>query len=266
MNFIPVVKSSSSGDQNLYFDTYPECEHTKLKELEKLLKDWFNFLKDKIEEKGIEDFVSDGFYPNYFSQNTKILFIGRESLGIAGCNYQEILWEGYTQENSKINRDKFHCRMFYLTYAILNNQFDYSRIPYASKLTASFGSNKMSFAFMNLSKLSNEAEHFAADWNKINSSYNNSSNFIQTEVQILEPDIIFTMNISGYIEKIFQGNLKKLDLENTLVRPYSLKLNGKKVLLIDTFHFSARKGIQANYLTPVQECIEKYKNDFGLNI
>ena len=74
--------------------TYPDSELGLKEKIENLNGEWLDFLKEQLpnESCNIERlFVSDGFYPYYTSQKKKILFIGREALGIGGWNYMELL-------------------------------------------------------------------------------------------------------------------------------------------------------------------------------
>ena len=84
------------------FKMYTDFEKEKLAELEKLFLDWYNFFKSNESNNGtiIRDFSAndmsfDGFYPNYFGQRIKILYIAREGRGISGENYIEILFPAY---------------------------------------------------------------------------------------------------------------------------------------------------------------------------
>lgn len=62
---------------------YPESEGIKLKQIQSLVEGWKAFLLD--DEQVL--FVSDGFYPHYFSKKPRNLFIGKGALGMAVENY-----------------------------------------------------------------------------------------------------------------------------------------------------------------------------------
>ena len=69
---------------------YPDDEKPKLVLLENLFREWHQHFANP--DSGLEREVADGmvfdrFYPHYFRQNKRILFIGREALEIADLIY-----------------------------------------------------------------------------------------------------------------------------------------------------------------------------------
>ncbi len=88
---------------------YPESEGIKLKQIQSLVEGWKAFLLD--DEQVL--FVSDGFYPHYFSKKPRNLFIGKGALGMAVENYIKTLFDSY------VNGEKFQGDWNYL---IQNNQ------------------------------------------------------------------------------------------------------------------------------------------------
>ena len=92
MNFIPKE----------IFHLYTEYEKVKLKELESLFKKWRDHFDQFKNETGFiirditaDDMSFDGFYPHYFDQKLKILFIGRERRHIPGINYLDEVFMAY---------------------------------------------------------------------------------------------------------------------------------------------------------------------------
>ncbi len=154
--------------------------------------------------------------------------------------------------------------MMYVAYGLNNSFIDFQIIPYADKITELFGtSNGVSFAFMNISKFSNESENTNSDIELIDSSFaassNKDDNFILKEIEILEPDIVITMNL-GTIEKM--PAFGKLDELFQSDQVYAFKFNTQSkdnILLLDTFHFSARnKSEEKDYYLPIVEVVKKY--------
>lgn len=240
------------------------------KKLDSLFQEWIIFLTKKLNrpKKDLDQiFVRDGFYPYYTKQTVRVLFIGREALGMennAKDGYTRTLLEGYQNgtigDNISINKYKFHALMFYITYLLNNPDKEYSEIEYASEMSTNFGKDDgISFAFMNLSKFSNENEK---DWKLDkplfdsfvdNSIDDNGRSFIADEIEILNPDLIITMNFSDKFDKV--GYLECIESKNPDVYLYNWKKNKddkKKILLADMWHFSAPgKGYESKYINPL---------------
>lgn len=247
---------------------YPDSEKAKLNELSDLFERWYQTFRNKEfpKDNTAADLGFDGFYPYYFSQKKRILFIGRESLGLMGRNYISVLYNAYKNRkcigDTPINKSYFHKRLFYIAYAILNSFPGWNTIPFADKLADTFATAEgISFAFMNISKFSNESDNWNADWELINSSYeesiSNGNNLIKDEMNILEPEIIITMNLGHRISSF--GELQELE-KNQRINVYELTLNNrKKILLLDTFHFSSKwKRDERDFYLPVKDAIRKY--------
>jgi hypothetical protein len=237
---------------------YPVSELDTLQQLSKLFQEWhFSIDKDPNE------LVFDGFYPYYFSQKTRILFIGRESLGLTGFNYIEELCYAYWNKKigrQHINSNFFHKRMIYIAYGINNNMIPWQEIPMADLIVDNFAKpNGLSFAFMNISKTSNENDDWSADWNLINQSFNSSTkqkNFIKEQIKILNPNIIISMNLG---EKIYSfGDIRELE-QRDQISAYELKMDEKEILVLNTFHFTAPKKDDVNdFYEPICEMVKKY--------
>lgn len=242
---------------------YPIEEQEKIKELGNLFKKWSKIARkiEFVKNYSADDIVFDGFYPFYFKQKIKILFIGREALGMTGSNYINTIYQAYKKNyigNKTLDSYKFHNLMFYIAYGLNNNCNSWSKIPYASEIANSFGiSGGLSFAFMNLSKFSNESANWKADWelidNFVDSFSKDSDNLFSEEIDILEPDLIITMNLENRISKL--GEVEVIKYGDKLSK-YYLKTEKGKYLLFDTFHFSAlSKNPEKDYYNVIlKEC------------
>jgi hypothetical protein len=225
---------------------FPDFEKNILDRLEKLFSDWHEEAKTKqfIYDYSADDMVFDGIYPYYTKQKVKILFIGREALGINGLNYIDVLYNAYKDNHigsKHINQYKFHYLMFYIAYGANNGFPSWDEIPAASELSATFAkSNGISFSFMNISKLSNESEEWKADWMLIDSFLNAfdgvNRNYFRDEISLIYPDIIITMNLEGRLKAL--GRLNVINYGSDISK-YSIGINGKCIPLFDLFHFSA---------------------------
>ena len=66
--------------------SYPDNEKPNLALLENLFREWHQHFANNssaLEKHVADDMVFDGFYPHYFSQKKRVLFIGRESRGLS---------------------------------------------------------------------------------------------------------------------------------------------------------------------------------------
>jgi len=254
--------------------TYPENEKEKLLALGALFDDWHScFVSggESLTNQVADDMVFDGFHPNYFSQKTKILFVGREALQIAGENSIDLIYQVYRDGKrvgaQHLNQHLFHSRMLYIAYGILRGMPELKEIPYASEIGDYFASPEgISFAFMNISKMSNESESWQADWSAINAAHSISSQgrkFNEEEIALLEPDVVITMNLGEKISSL--GELKSLNGLDCMPRVFELSSRGHRSLLIDTWHFSApKKDSILEYYVPICNLLRQFGPDFGL--
>lgn len=226
---------------------YPQNEQVFYKRNNEILNEWNKYISDKkiIDGYNPDSFVTDGFYPYYYSQKIKILYIAKESRGLSGCDYIETLYDAYKENqinNLHIDNRKrrFHNRMFRITYGIEHGFLSWDEIPCASELTQDFATkNGISFAFMELSKFSNETEHFATYIPLVNNfieiSKNEHRNFWNDQIRNLDPDIIITMRLLGSLNAL--GPVTVID-NKKYPREYSLNVGEKDIKIIDTYHFS----------------------------
>lgn len=254
MKFIP----------NIY---YSKNEMFLIEKMKVLFEKWYCEAQRKvfIDNYTADDMVFDGFFPNYCKQNQKVLFIGREALDISGENYIELLYRAYKKcriGKRSIDCYKFHYLMFYITYGICNHFPPWESIPYASSLTEGFGQeNGISFAYMNISKFSNDSGKWRANWALIDSFINgfegSSINYFNEEISILEPDLIITMNLENRLYALGEITVEQTGNE---LSSYFLKTKNKEILLLDLFHFSApRKSSKEKYYEVVKKYIMERK-------
>jgi len=247
---------------------FPDQEVSKLGKLETLFTEWhqhFTINSSTLLKHAADDMVCDGFYPHYFSQRKRILFVGREARQISGLNYIDLLLRAYREGkwigDQHLNVNKFHSRMLYIAYGIANGMPEWKDIPNASLIGDTFGSpDGLSFAFMNISKLSNEADEWPSDWETINLAHGlscQSRRFNQEQVAILEPHIVITMNLGEKIKSL--GNLTLIE-QTEQIRSFWLENDGHRSLLIDTWHFSARnKDDIHDIYAPICNAIRRYE-------
>lgn len=241
--------------------TLPD-EQNLYSEISSLLSEWKKVVFTEKSSSNL--FVEDGFYPFYTQQPVKILFIGREALGMAGLNYIDVLFDAYKNKivgEKSLDEYKFHHLLFYIAYGIIHRETDWKKIPYASELADNFGTqNGISFAFMNLSKFSNESDSWEADNLLIDSFLQKSQkakeNLFNKEIELLSPDLIFTMNLEGRIN--FLGEITERQNGND-VDFMRLKVGLKQIPLLNTWHFaSPNKSEYQNYYKPIVETLQRH--------
>lgn len=229
-------------------------------------------------------FNMDGFYPYYTQQPLRILFVGRESCWMGGRNYIQTLLgdlkNGKVGEWS-IDQYPFHKRQFYMAYGILaaaqaNGSFpDWEEVPWASDLgRILFAREKrdaesyckavikpvndltMSWAFMNLSKLSNDTGDWRTDDRRYRPFVEKYGECITREIQLLKPDLIIGANvydlvgILGYDESI---------CDKTNSSCYYYEKEGLPPFL-NCYHFSAIKNDRTCFYEAVREVLCKTVN------
>jgi hypothetical protein len=250
--------------------SYPASETPKLEALRQLFQDWQHASIEAAPEmkEQIEGMVFDGFYPHYFSRKTRILFIGREAREIEGFNYLDLLHNAYRKTKrigvQHLNCSLFHRRMLYTAYGLLNGFSEWKDIPDAAEIGDSFATPEgVSFAFMNLSKFSNESEFWPSNWKMIKDAVclaSQGRNFIAEQIAALEPDVVISLNLKKYNFLSALGEeINPLGTYGGCVSAWNLNSQGHKSLLLDCFHFSAlgKRDLEHYYL-PVCEAVKKH--------
>lgn len=264
-------------NENLYFTQQEDI--SKRKQLKELFNQWLKqistcddiqFPVDGKDYPATEYFVKDGFYPGYFSENhPKVLFIGRETRETASCHESKdrILCDLEYAFKDSPNKMPFIRRIFYIYYGILTEgRYKFEEIPYPDEMVKN---KQYGFAFMNISKYSNDSENSAtADYDLINRFLADSNltkrNFIREEIELLDPDIIITANLwdtkikQEYLELVFPTKdfeeVKSYKNEAIL---YDFQFNQKKIKFVDAFHFSARGSDEGKFYEPIMNLLFK---------
>ncbi|PJG83435.1 hypothetical protein [Caviibacterium pharyngocola] len=256
-------------------DLYNAEPNAKLyDDLQNLFREW----KDTLKESSEKEFVEDGFYSFYTVQKKKILFIGREALDMEGSYTEEMLkryregaYSPKNQDKKSVSSSAFHRRIIKLAKAFQiaegTKEFPEWDSLDSNKLAQEIGTeaDKLSFAFMNLSKYSNDSGHYSADWALINSFIEGSNtkdkNFFEEQIKLLDPDIIVIANFApetlGKAEIIAK-------VPNDSVHLYKIEINGKEIPLFNTYHFSAVISEEDKFYNAIKELYLAYleKNRF----
>ncbi len=235
-----------------------------------LLDDW-----EKVIQKNNPElaplFTRDGAFPGYSSAYPKVLFIGRESrFAETGDRItSDIAW--FKKLKPGEGMGNYWNRIITIVYLIRTGQ-QYSpghtpnprTIIDQMRATGNYG-----FAIMNISKYLNPEEEKSgtSNFNLINQFLADSDlsqrNFIREEIEALAPDIIITANLWGckikkkYLDLIFPpqdlGTPVFDRTKNACLQ--DLRLNGRTIKRIDTYHFSAVGNDQELFYDPIMELL-----------
>lgn len=251
----------------------------KREELNKLYNDWKKVIASKAPIRSPKDgkyydpiryFNEDGLYPGYFSTKPKILFIGREArldINEDGIPVDSIIKD----DPEEWLKSRFYKRILYLIHGIKGKgkyQFENIRLELEQVLEKMKTNNKFGFAFINISKYTNNGKNPKANYKLINQFLEDSDldkrNFIREEIELLEPDIIITANLwdgnikEKYLQLVFPEEDMSAPLfdkeKNVCLRNFHL--GGRIIKRIDTFHFSAyNKKDKENFYDPVMKLL-----------
>lgn len=257
---------------------YPTCEKALKQQIDLLMSEWKEYLflnsdkslAAKYEVGNMSElFVSDGFYPYYTRQRQKILFIGRECLDLAGGDYIEVLHNAIKHDKriggKALNSSMFHAMMLYVAYALEKGQLDYKSLLWADVIADSFAQEGgVSYAFMNLSKYSNESGEWQKDSTLIRSFLETSGKeFFARELQLLNPDLIITMNlVDQYKDTMgtFTNSQSFGATGQVCLHTLNTSLGSYKV--VDTYHFSApSKKPKEDLFDPIIEACRAIANN-----
>jgi hypothetical protein len=254
---------------------FPPEERPLRTRLLSLMSDWKRevshssvvFREDGKAYSGDEYFCADGFFPYYTRQKPKILIIGREAVGLSGLDYINVMFNAYKQNSvagKTLDAHATEARQFYLAYGLLHGgAVPYADVPYASELAKTFATAEgISFAFMELSKYSNDAEDANAHRDAalmtrfLQDSHLEKRNFAREELALLDPDVILTMNLWGagldnmLLEQAL-GRVRFLGNPEPAIAVNALSVNGRETPLFDLWHFSSRKSTGRDFYNPV---------------
>jgi len=249
---------------------YPDDEISLKQKIDALNDEWYKFLCEHCTDDIASLYVSDGFYPYYTHQKIRILFIGKEALEIAGCDYMETLFEAIKLNRigeKTLNQNQLHRLLLYITYGLQRDLHNFENIPYATEISKDFATQHgISYAFMNLSKFSNESGEWQSDEELIDMFLKTSSmsneNLFAKEIEILNPHLIIGMNLNEnermdrykYLGKLksqkFYGSERQVCAQRleTLVGEYNF---------LDCYHFSAiKKSDKNDFYLPIVEAVK----------
>ncbi|GHT59368.1 hypothetical protein FACS1894109_15160 [Spirochaetia bacterium] len=246
-------------------------ETEKRKALLALMDEW----RESLNNEEYKDwFNTDGFFPNYYNKQHKVLFVGREARGItSGADnnvYGDYIGTFLGWFKAGIQNNNFGRHLMTMVQLFKSDgKIEFEQLMKASDYgkemvkTGDFG-----FAFMNISKYSNDTDGGGeADWDGINQFLEDSQlekhNYFQDELKLLDPEYIITGNLwNGKIDKkhldLCFGKLTELSAyppESPEARLFEMDLDGKKIKLVDVYHFSSIKSAKESFFTPIKELL-----------
>ena len=96
---------------------------------------------------------------------------------------------------------------------------------------------RLSFAFMNISTISNETNNWGTQWNKYTKSEKDGANYRRKMIEILVPDLIVCANCGWDITQLADSSCS-LEASVPIVTE-QLFFGSKSCLRFDTFHWQA---------------------------
>lgn len=247
--------------------SYHSDEMKQQTQLNELLTRLYNVAKAKSLpfQRRPDDIVRDGFYPYFSHQNCKILFIARESLGLSGENYidlfHNIFVNGQKIGKQTIRQSRFHSLLLSIAYGLNNKMCNWEDIPDPMEIARTIGTNKgVSFAFMNLSKFSNDGGDWPVDWDLVDAYiqtfHDQEDNLFSQQIDIIEPDVIITGNLENRLNVL--GEIIRLNTIDSAAY-CKLRTTKKEYLLIDTYHFMATRSKEECFYKPILKGLDTYQ-------
>jgi hypothetical protein len=248
-------------------------EAEKRKELLTLMNEWRDSLADK---EFFAWFNTDGFFPNYYRQKHKVLFVGREARYITadGDNdfYSDYIAKTLGWLKKDIQKDNsFWGRIFKMVQLFKSDgKKEFEQLTKAKDYAKEMAENNdYGFALMNISKYSNDLDSGGtADYDIINQFLEDSQlekhNYFHKELEILDPDYIITFNLweNGEIDHKYLDlclnkgeEVGKYPKDSPDGRLYNIDINGKMVKLLDIYHPSSRKPTKECFYMPIKELL-----------
>lgn len=146
-------------------------EEKKAKELKLLLDEWKDFVskKDKVNNghrsklNPADCFCYDGFFPEYYSEKKKVLFIGREtrnSNNFVNSTINECFsCDGNLDNGHLTNANNWWRHILKLFYGIKNDGISFKKVPPATEIAHEMcKNNEFGFAVINISKYTNNSK------------------------------------------------------------------------------------------------------------
>jgi hypothetical protein len=248
-------------------------ETEKRKALLALMDEWRKSLAGK---EFAEFFYTDGFFPNYYKQKHRVLFVGREARWITsgGVNIVDGDYIGtflnWFKNNNDHNQVSFTRHILQMVQLIKSD----GKIEFKQLMKANDYAKEMvekhdyGFAVMNISKYSNDGNdgahaNIALIKQFLEDSQLEKHNYFQEEFKILDPEYIITANL--WDGKIDHKSLELCFGKLTQVRAYppespeailyEMDLGGKKIKVIDVYHFASTKPDKDSFYTPIKELL-----------
>ena len=256
-------------------DNFKGIEQAKRLEINELMKNWRHEVENNRKIKRDCYFASDGFFPGYFNQKQKVLFIAREAKYMTADGYDDYVatFMKVFFERDNQNKSSFIRWTLYIVEGIKNNgmiKFKDVKKKSADKIAKEMlATNNYGYAVMNVSKYSNErSDGGTANKSMIKNFLEHSSingiKYFKKELEILTPDIIITGHLwNGIIHKEYLKSCFNFDIDKqkpnkskNSVDLYEIKLNNKSTKLINTYHFSSRnKSDENDFYNPVMKLV-----------
>lgn len=232
-------------------------------------------LGKKMSEEDKKHFNMDGFYPYYTQQPLRILFVGREACWMSNMNYIETLLSDLKEGKVgswSLNQYPFHKRQFYMAYGILsavhrNYLFSkWDEVPWADEMAKNIFAKEsgnlnnselesMSWAFMNMSKISNDTGDWRTDDRRYRPYVDSHHDEIKEEIRLLQPDLIIGANVYDLVT-ILGYNEEECDRDNSNCYFYSSAKDGVPPFL-NCYHFSAIKNDRKCFYEAVASVLSK---------
>lgn len=264
-----------------YLKLYSKTEQAKLHALEALFTKWEKMVGDR---EGYW-FVPDGFYPRYFAQKTKILYIGRDAYNVYESYITQFMQQYLTgrmgDNGVNINRVKFHKMLIKVAYGLIHDcpwratKAHPEQIPSAFEICQDGKVfERATFAFMNLCKWTHEhvkeggkdEKEKGTGWGVdreavdefVNKSVTQKRNFFLEEIELLDPDIIITLHHMPNLIARWTGNLAKRVATNGNCCVYRLSNGKHERMIFDPWHFSSWKSEERDIYNPLWKMTRKW--------
>ena len=186
----------------------------------------------------------------------------------------------HIKDKWNVNSYPFHRRQFYIAYGILrffgSNQGEryfpeWNDVPWASEMAhkifaklhgvAINGLDSISWAFINLSKFSNETDNWQTDYSGrylpfVNDDYNRCC--LKEQISILQPHLIIGSN-AGELKDVL--GYEDCDTTEKECFYYPPTPDGCFPPFLDCYHFAAIKGDENGFYIPVCKVIKKHESE-----
>lgn len=253
-----------------------KADKTIYEKLEILFSDWKKCLSKNLDSTTVKTlWNSDGIFPGYSKSKFKILFIGRENRTdyVNSADFKKI---GQNLTFQKINewraddlpnRSQYWKRIVRIVYGTKNEgKIPLENVPEPNEVLKEMcEKNDYGFAHIEISKFANPSEDGGtSDVKTIRTFLENTDlTFISKEIEIINPDLIITLNlwdnslkIQNYLSEIFTNC--KLSNESEKGKLYKTTINNKVYNIMDIYHLTAHKTNE-EYYNPIMKAYKSLK-------